>query len=91
MLLFNTMRHPQTFLKTSPLADASVHDKLVWLFIALQGEKEYSSRALAAEMETNHISVKNSITTLREAGLLLETVPSSGQRPARLKALEPSG
>lgn len=91
MLNYYAMRHAYKLINKLPLADTAPLDKLVWLYIADAGEDEYSSRGLGEQLNANFNGVAKALKTLLKQGLLLEITPSSGRRPARLKALEPSG
>jgi biotin operon repressor len=85
------MRHPEKHLSLPPLQKTTAAEKLIWFYIATVGENEYSTRKLGETLDIHYTTVDAAFKTLKSHGLLLETAPSSGPRPARLKALEPSG
>lgn len=91
MLFYHTMKNPHEKIHIPPLANTAPLEKLIWLYVAAKGEAEYSSRDLGKQLNADYKGVHASLVTLKSLGLLVETVPGSGRKAAKVKALEPNG
>jgi hypothetical protein len=89
MLLFEMMESAHEYLKIPALAKLAPLAKLIWLYIALAGEDEYSARKLEVQLGVSYLAAYNNMTILLERKLLFEVTPAAGSRGAILRALEP--
>ena len=55
-------------------------EKLVWLYVALNGRGEYSARGLAQELGVDKTSTQTALQKLKEKGLLVELSTPLGRR-----------
>ena len=55
-------------------------EKLVWLYVAFNGQGEYSARGLAQELGVDKTSTQTALQKLKEKGLLIELSPPQGRR-----------
>ncbi len=60
--------------------DLEPTDKLVWLYIALLGEGEYSARSLGDSLGVDKNSAGSALSRLAEKGLLVRLRPAVGRR-----------
>ena len=77
------------YIITPPIADAALASRLVWLYIAAQGEEEYASRELAHTLHLEPKTVQLALKYLRAQGLIEVVLEGSGQRASRLRAIYP--
>jgi DNA-binding MarR family transcriptional regulator len=83
------MTLPTKPLKLKDFAGISPAGKLIWKHLLEHGEGEHGVRVLADELGLSVRAVHNALADLRAAGLVTVTVPTSGRRPARLRAEVP--
>jgi predicted ArsR family transcriptional regulator len=83
-----TFRQALQKMHHAKLEPHSLATRMVYLLILEQGEKQYSTRAIGAELGITLVTAKNSLDTLLEAGLIQIIQPSAGSRPAQFRAIE---
>lgn len=68
------------FALPSVLMSSNPTEKLVWLYVALNGRGEYSARSLAQELGVDKTSTHSALQLLKEKGLLIERSAPQGRR-----------
>jgi hypothetical protein len=86
--LYLGMPTPQTALSSPLFETCSPLDKLVWLYIALEGQGSYSRRGLSKVLGISESSVGLAFEQLLRLGLLEVIAPATGSRSAVLKVAE---
>lgn len=69
------------------LATYRATEKMVWLYIALNGEDIYSGRLLAEELGSVNTVMSAALTRLHKSGYLVQVIAPSGRRPGMYKAV----
>lgn len=82
-----------TGMRRRPLPDGlrtyRATEKMVWMYIALNGEDEYSARLLSEELGSVKNVMASALTRLRDTGWLLEVKPPLGNRSGIYKTADP--
>lgn len=78
------------YLNTSPLSEARLPAKLVWLYIAEYGEDAYPVRRVAEALNLKSVqTARLALDDLHARGLLTKLDEGKGRKPTRYKANYP--